>query len=343
MQSDNLIEDYITENAIKQFETQAVNFSYRFINDASVRMDYMSKTKEMAKELSISYKNGNISAKQAAEAAIQMRNEIMEFTRTRTSDMGRAKAKALKSKGLNLPQLLNKYANKQYSKSFDLLTEAEKNKVFLEIVSSSGRSNPNVNFKMKRMNGIGRGLWILTACIAIYNISAADNKIDAAGREAANVGGGFAGGAGGGAVAGIWFGPVGVIIGVVIGGVLGSIISDQIYVEISGPDGDFAKRFIPRFTNILGVDELALANALYNEVRYETEKVLKVFVQLKNKYSTDADDIALIYVKLLKKSPNPTQLAVKGHIALRNYLVSIFDSGWTSQEEKRCIVFLKNM
>lgn len=106
MQSDNLIEDYITENAIKQFETQAVNFSYRFINDASVRMDYMSKTKEVAKELSISYKNGNISAKQAAEAAIQMRNEIMEFTRTRTSDMGRAKAKALKFKGLNLPQLL---------------------------------------------------------------------------------------------------------------------------------------------------------------------------------------------------------------------------------------------
>ena len=34
---------------------------------------------------------------------------------------------------------------------------------------------------MKRMNGIGRGLWILTACIAIYNISVADNKIDAAG------------------------------------------------------------------------------------------------------------------------------------------------------------------
>lgn len=126
--------------------------------------------------------------------------------------------------------------------------------MFLEIVSSSGRSNPNVNFKMKRMNGIGRGLWILTACIAIYNISVADNKIDAAGREAANVGGGFAGGAGGGAVAGIWFGPVGVIIGVV----LGSIISDQIYVEISGPDGDFAKRFIPRFTNIWGLMSLHL-------------------------------------------------------------------------------------
>jgi predicted RNA-binding protein associated with RNAse of E/G family len=63
-------------------------------------MDYMHETKEMSLELSKAYKTGQISAKQAAEAANKMRNEIMEFARIRSSDLGRAKAKSMKAKGV---------------------------------------------------------------------------------------------------------------------------------------------------------------------------------------------------------------------------------------------------
>ena len=249
----------------------------------------------------------------------------------------------MKAKGLDLTQLLNKYANKKYSKGFDLLSEAERNTVFLEVVSSSGRANPKVNLKTQKMRGIGRGLWVLTALVAVYNVSAAENKVDAAGREAANIGGGFAGGAGGGAMAGIWFGPVGVAIGVVVGGVLGSIMSDQVYVELSGPDGAFARGFIPRFSGFSGVDEDGMASALVNEVSYETDKVLNVFRQLDDKYLTDADDIAVRYVQLLKKNPGPTAMAVKQHVGLRNYLIMLLDGGWTSKEERDCIDYLRAM
>jgi len=79
-------------------EVQAVNFGYRFTNDVHVRQEYMRKTRESAENLRAAYKNGDISARDAAKAANQMRNEIMEFARTNSSDLGRAKAKALKQK-----------------------------------------------------------------------------------------------------------------------------------------------------------------------------------------------------------------------------------------------------
>jgi len=104
---------------------------------------------------------------------------------------------------------------------------------------------------------------VLTACLATYNIATAENKTKQTGREAVSIGGGFGGGAAGGAVAGIWFGPVGVAVGVVVGGTLGAVMADQIYVEVAGPDGEFARNFMPRFTGISGVDEEGMAKALY--------------------------------------------------------------------------------
>jgi hypothetical protein len=67
--SGKLVTDPRTEAAIRQMETQAVNFGYRFINDATVRQTYMAETKAMAKGLRDAYQKGNMSAKQAAESA----------------------------------------------------------------------------------------------------------------------------------------------------------------------------------------------------------------------------------------------------------------------------------
>lgn len=330
------------ENSIRQMEVQAVNFGYRFINDSNVRQAYMAQTKKMSTELIAACKSGAITPKQAAAAANQMRNEIMEFARVKSSDLGRAKARNLKARGLNMDDLINKYSTSLFKKPFSTLSSVEQNSVYLAIVESSGRARPKINAKAARLGIAGKTLWVLTACVAIYNVSVADNKFKASGREAANIGGGFAGGAAGGAIAGIWFGPVGVAVGAVIGGVIGSITSDQVYVELAGPDGEFAKHFIPRFTNAVSTNESGMADALVKECSYELDKVYAIFIQLNDKYHTDADDIALLYVQAIKKlQDGPLKQAFKTHVALRNYLAQLLDDGWTSSEEKECIVYLK--
>lgn len=330
-------------HAIRDMEVQAVNFGYRFIQDAGVRQSYMAQTKKMSSELLASVKSGAVTPKQAAQTANQLRNEIMEFARVRSSDLGRAKARALKARGLNLDDLVNKYAQSLFGKTFGQLNKAEQNAVYTSIVESAGRARPKVNAQAARLGIAGRALWVVTACIAIYNISVAENKVKATGREVANIGGGFAGGAAGGALAGVWFGPIGVAVGVVIGGVIGSITADQIYVEVTGPDGEFARRFIPRFTSAVNTDEAGMAQALIQECSYEMDKVYAVFVQLNDKYHTDADDVALLYVEKIKTlTSGPLLHAFHSHGALRKYLTQLLEAGWTSKEELACIKYLSN-
>lgn len=329
------------EESVHQLEIQAVNFAYRFIQDARVRSEYMRSTKEMAEQIRDLYAKGQLTAKQAAEMANEMRNEIMEFARVRSSDLGRAKARSLKAKGLDLDDLLNKYAKSFYKKPFNQLTSDEANRVYLEVVDAAGRSRPSVNIKTARLANAGKALWLLSACVAIYNVSVANNKVKAAGREAANIGGGFGGGAAGGAVVGIWFGPIGVAIGIVVGGTLGAIMADQVYVEVTGADGEFAKKFIARYTNLISTDENAMADALVRECGYEMQKVLDVFVELEDKYSTDADDVALLYVEKIKALPlNPTKIAFQKAEELKNYLKQLLESGWTSNREREAVLYL---
>lgn len=329
------------EESVQQLEIQAVNFAYRFIQDARVRSEYMRSTKEMAEQIRDLYAKGQLTAKQAAEMANEMRNEIMEFARVRSSDLGRAKARSLKAKGLDLDDLLNKYAKSFYKKPFNQLTSDEANRVYLEVVDAAGRSRPSVNIKTARLANAGKALWLLSACVAIYNVSVANNKVKAAGRETANIGGGFGGGAAGGAVAGIWFGPIGVAIGIVVGGTLGAIMADQVYVEVTGADGEFAKKFIARYTNLISTDENTMADALVRECGYEMQKVLDVFVELEDKYSTDADDVALLYVEKIKALPlNPTKIAFQKAEELKNYLKQLLESGWTSNREREAVLYL---
>lgn len=333
-----------TNEAIQQMEAAAVNFGYRFINDAMVRAEYISRTKEMARELRAACATGSLSYRQAAEAANEMRNEIMEFARVKSSDIGRAKAAALKAKGLDLDEVLQKYAQSKFQKAFRELTSEEANRVYLEVVDAAGRPNPRVSAKTARLGGVGKGLWVLTACVAIYNVSVSNNKPKTIGREAANIGGGFGGGAAAGAVAGIWFGPVGIAIGVIIGGVLGSIVSDQVYIEIVGADGKFAKDFIAKYTNLVSTDEDAIAEALVRDCSYEMHKVLEVLYELNDKYSTDADDIALLYVNKIREMPdNLIKTAFRQSGELRKYLKETLESGWTSAEEQRAIKYLESL
>lgn len=330
--------DPSTEEALRQFEVQAVNFAYRFANDSRTRSEYMRMTKEMSDGVRRSYMAGELTPKEAARAAQQMRNEILEFSRRNSSDVGRAVAKTKKAQGLGLDDLVERYAKQLHSKPFQELSDSERNAVYLKIVERSGAPNKGFNSAARTLGKTARGLWVLTACLATYNVVVSDNKLKQTGRELANIGGGFGGSVAGGAAVGVWFGgPIGIGAGVIIGGILGAIMADQVYVEVAGPDGEFARGFLPRYTSIIGVDEEGIATSLFRDVRYELSKVKSVFVQLWDKYSTDADDVAVLYLKKVRNSNGATYQALRADIGLRNLLIDILDSGWTSREEEEYI------
>ncbi|MGD2154376.1 MAG: hypothetical protein PVG79_13990, partial [Gemmatimonadales bacterium] len=132
-------------NALQQVEVQALNFAYRFTKDARVRQEYIRRTAEFSREIRAAHESGRLTATQAAEAAYQMRNEIMEMARARSSDLGRAGARRLKARAPAFDALVEGYSNRLYRRPFQRLTATEQNRVMLEIVDAAGRPNPRVN------------------------------------------------------------------------------------------------------------------------------------------------------------------------------------------------------
>jgi len=340
----NLEAENDVKEALRQLEIAALNFAYRLLKDDTVRKEYIAKTSAFSEEMLAAYRAGNISAGQAAEAANQMRNEIMEAARGKSSDIGRAKAVALKSKGLDLADLAEKYAQKKFNQPMEALLPAQRDEVFLEIVRASGRANPKVNARAARLGSAARGLWVLTVVIAAYNVGTAEYKGHALGREAAGAGGGFAGGAAGGAVAGVWFGPVGVGVGVVIGGVLGAITADQAYIEVAGPREEAVRKFLPAFTHMFHVDEDAMAQAMIAQLGINLDAVLDVFKELDRSYTSDVDDVALLYVEGVQRSGRtPIVQGLKLNMELRAFLVDSLEAGWTTDRERRAITYLQGL
>lgn len=219
----------VVEAALSQLESTAMNFAHRFINDGKVRMSYMRKTKKLAQEYRARVASGAISTEKAAKQVQVIRNRILEAQRLRTSDIGKAIAVNLKKTGLTLAELTEKYAQSKFGTSFLNLSVTNQNKVYLEIIDSSGRPRPSMNAAARRFSRLGRGLLVVTIGVAVYNIAVAEDKLQATAREGVIIGGGFAGGAAGGAVAGLACGPgapVCVTIGVFVGGALGALGAD---------------------------------------------------------------------------------------------------------------------
>lgn len=88
------------EVSLTVMESEALNFAYRFINDGSVRIGYINQAKMLAQEYRKKVTSGAMQPKEAALQVYELRNQIMEAQRLRTSDIGRAKAVHLKHAGL---------------------------------------------------------------------------------------------------------------------------------------------------------------------------------------------------------------------------------------------------
>jgi hypothetical protein len=217
------------ESALAVLKTEAVNFGYRFIRDGAVRRDYIAKTQALVKTIKDEVRSGRLTYAEGAVEANKLRNAIMDAARLKSSDLGRASAEAAKLTGKTLVDLQEYYAQKVLKRSFDSLADAEKNRVWLEIIEGAGRQDPRFNTKAARLARVGRGFIVLSLGIAVYNITTAEDQSRQIVKEGATAGAGILGGMGGGALAGLACGPgapVCVTIGVFVGGALAAIGAD---------------------------------------------------------------------------------------------------------------------
>ncbi len=93
----------------------------------------------------------------------------------------------------------------------------------------------------------------------------------------------------------------------------------------------------------LNMDEDGLAKALVDEAGTDTALVLRVFEKLRDHYSSDSDDVAEIYVNLVRKRPGRLQDALRANRELVKILIQVMDEGWTSSGEQDCIRWLKGL
>lgn len=333
--------DPTTEAALRQLEATALNFAYQAINISSVRSLYVRRAQEMTSLLRQAYRSGEMSAKAAAEAAHGMRNALLDLQRRRSASMGRALAVELKAKGLTLDEVLAYRSKKQFGRSFVELDNAQQTSVYMEVVESAGRTRTGPTKFAKRAGAAGRAIFLIGIGIAAYNIANANDPVWQTGREASNIAGGVGGGIAAGAAAGIWLGPIGVGIGALVGGVAGALLADQAYVAVAGPSDRTAGTFLKRFTGFFGTDEQALADALATEYRLDMDRVDGVFRAMDESYTTDADDVAVLYLHRLFSERGPRLEALRLNREARATLIRVLDEGWTTSEEAGLIQRLR--
>lgn len=224
------------DKELAELEATAANFALRFIPDSSVRTKYIDSTKKVAAELREAVKNKKITPYIAAKQAQEMRNILMNAMRGKSSDFGVALATLIKREGKTLSELEQKYALEIFNRNFESLDSNQKSGVWCRIVEKSGSPQMRANTVARWMGRAGRGLFALTAAIAVYHVAKSENKLKTAAREGAAIGGGLAGSTALGA-AGFACGPAAIAcvpIGIFIGGLVGANSADWAFTRIWG-------------------------------------------------------------------------------------------------------------
>ncbi|MGH1372687.1 MAG: hypothetical protein ACRBBW_11660 [Cellvibrionaceae bacterium] len=199
--------DQELESAIALMESQALIFATKFIPDSKYRTEYMRKTREASREIKELVKAGKLSPLEGAKRASEIRNTIMDATRGKLSNIGKAWSHNLKVSGKSLQELEMHYALDKFGKNFETLSDSNKNLVWKEIVAASGRQRPSANFKAKAVGVLGKSLVVLTVSLTLYNIISAEDKVRATAKEGVVIGAGVGGMLAGGYVASLACGP----------------------------------------------------------------------------------------------------------------------------------------
>lgn len=213
------------ENTIKSLEATTASAGMHLGIDSAARRIYAREIKAMSDNLRRQVARGQLTWVQAAEQAQNTRNVVMQLTRSRTTPVARAFAEHYKAEGRGLNALVAKKTTQLFGGNavFSNLSPAKQNRVFAEIVASSGRSQPSITRNMMRLSYLGRGVILLSLAISTYNVLTARNRTTAIKRELATTTAGIGGSIAAGALAGLACGPgapVCVTIGAFVGGAL---------------------------------------------------------------------------------------------------------------------------
>jgi hypothetical protein len=179
----------------------------------------------MADDLRFQVTSGKITWAQAASQAQGTRNAVMEVIRHRSTPIGREIEQHLKAEGKSLNELIARKTVQLFGPAsiFNHLSPVDQNAVYAGIVTSAGRSNPQVSATMRQRSRAGRGLLFLSIAVSVYEVASAEDKMRVASRELAVTGAGIGGGIASGALSGLACGPGApgcVAIGAFVGGAL---------------------------------------------------------------------------------------------------------------------------
>ncbi len=214
-------------------KTEGMNFGSRLVQDAEVRTDYLKTIKLASNEFIELAQSGQISYEEAARRANLLRNYIMEVSRGKNSDLGRAIAEFLKKEGLTLEKSIAYRLSQRFpGRLFATLTQEEKNLVFFDVIVGAGKDRKAVSGIAPYLGKFGKVCLVASIAISVYNVATAEDKVNAAGREGSSILGGIAGGAAGGAAAGLLCGPGAPVcsaIGIFVGGAVGAFVASGGY------------------------------------------------------------------------------------------------------------------
>ncbi|NIF81311.1 hypothetical protein F3J20_28700 [Paraburkholderia sp. Cy-641] len=176
-------------------EAAGFYFSSSAISDANVRTRYDAGVKRMSEMVQDEVNSGRMTVAEGAEFCNTMRNQIMEETRKVTSAWGLARAQGMKGQGISYEAILDRYANRLFSKPFRSLTSEEKDQAYYAAIEAAGRSNAKVNAKTARMRTAGKVGLLVTGALAVWAIAGADDKVTETARQGTILKGGMTGAA----------------------------------------------------------------------------------------------------------------------------------------------------
>ncbi|MEM7571270.1 MAG: hypothetical protein AAF433_00165 [Bacteroidota bacterium] len=225
---------YIFCLEVEEFMRAGVQFAHRFIHDYTVRLAYIQELLKLSADYLSKVKLGLLSPFNAAALVSKERGVILDKTRKVSSDFAKAYAKWRKAENPSLHSLCEKYAGRKFEKTFSSLTKNQKDEVFKAIIEAAGRDSIRDTTLARNLSKAGKVLLVLGLAVAVYNVTTAENKLKAVGKEATIFAGGAAGATAGGA-AGAFCGPGAIVcvpIGIFLGGMLGANGAEKLFDRI---------------------------------------------------------------------------------------------------------------
>lgn len=175
-------------DALSKLLVASQAFAESYITDPSLRIKYHQKIKAAADEIMDKVRRGDITPHEGAQTANALRNTIMEWTRNKSTMIGKSAAVDMKSTGRTLEELQDDRALRLFLRPFDQLTQDQRNQVWTKIVESSGRSNLKADVRVRFYGRAGKTFLVMSLAIAAYSIYTSDDKPREAAKQSSELG-----------------------------------------------------------------------------------------------------------------------------------------------------------